>query len=76
MSKKETVYKRFGMDTKNIVQGAMQIIVGAVFLVGLYFFIVFLDSCVMPKCFRQVKTFYATLKMKIFWNAVLRALIE
>ena len=42
------------MDTKNIVQGAMQIIVGAVFLMGIYLFVVFLDSCVMPKCFKNV----------------------
>ena len=42
----------------------------------MYFFLVFLDECIMPRCFKSVNDFYRKLKMKLFWNAVLRALIE
>ena len=45
-------------------------------MVFMYFFLKFTDECIMPRCFKSVNNFYKKLKMKLFWNAVLRALIE
>ena len=43
---------------------------------GIYFFMVFADTCIIPKCFKPVRNQYNKIKAKIFWNSVLRALIE
>ena len=64
------------MNTNKILEGAMQLIAGAVCLLILVFLIYCFDNYLMPYMPLGVLNFYGTIKAKIFWNSVLRALIE
>ena len=55
LTKKEETYKKFGMDSDKIVEGAMQLLVGMVALVIIFGLVKFLDTYIMPRCFNKVK---------------------
>ena len=55
LTKKEETYKKFGMDSDKIVEGAMQLLVGMVALVIIFGMVKFLDTYIMPRCFNKVK---------------------
>jgi len=76
LTKSEKTYEDLGMSTNKILEGAMQLIAGAVCLLILVFLIYCFDNYLMPYMPLGVLNVYGNLKSKIFWNSVLRALIE
>ena len=76
LTKSEKTYEDLGMNTSKILEGAMQLIAGAVCLLIFVFLIYCFDNYLMPYMPLVVLNFYGNIKSKIFWNSVLRALIE